>query len=387
MTNSFDIKTWLFWLLVLHVSIISVSIAAASFSLALTLLLLAVLTFKEKKWILPETSIDHAVIAYIIIEFVTAVNSDQTVDALRNSKRLLLIGIVYATVIAVNSKERFRQGILLLSASVAVLSLVEIYFYYMHGNERLYVFQHYMTTGGLKMIIALILIPFILSDATEKRDRIYFTAAFVPVILALILTNTRSAWLGLVCGLLVISILYYRKLFSILIAAIILFFAFAPVQQVDRAKSILDFTNSTNVGRLHMWSTGIRMWKDRPLLGFGDIDLYDAYLTYRTPTGDEPAGHLHNNYVHLLVTLGTIGTGIVLFLFFKVLQTEYRVFKRYSVDPFFRNIALGSIAVFSGFIVNGLFEWNFGDHEIMVFVWFTVGLCFAAQSVAERHIS
>ncbi|HAP35584.1 MAG TPA: hypothetical protein DCQ28_06420 [Bacteroidetes bacterium] len=135
-----------------------------------------------------------------------------------------------------------------------------------------------------------------------------------------------------------------------------------------------------------MWETGLRMWSDKPILGFGDIDLYKTYLTYRTPTGDEPAGHLHNNYVHLLVTLGGAGLLIVLFLFFMVLKTEYGIFSTHRSDPLIRNISLGAISVFSGFLINGIFEWNFGDHEIMVFVWFTVGLCLAVERTAEKKL-
>jgi len=373
----------LFWFLVLEVCLISISIAASSVLLGLIFLSVILLSITQKKWIIPRTPIDYAVITYIAVEFITALNSDLQLDALKNTKRLLLIVIVYAVVIAFDSKEKIRKAIMFLSGSVALLSIAEIILYYNLGNERLYVFQHYMTTGGLKMIVTLMLIPFMLSEETSKKDRIYFSIVFVPTIIALILTNTRSAWLGLIVGVLVMSVLHYRKLFVILIAAIILFFSFAPEQQVMRAKSIVDVTNSTNIGRFNMWATGIRMWKDRPLLGFGDIDLYTTYLTYRTPTGDEPAGHLHNNYVHLLVTLGAVGLIVVFFLFFKVLLTEYATFAGSSSSPFIRNIALGSLAVFSGFMVNGMFEWNFGDHEIMIFVWFTVGLCIAGKNIHE----
>lgn len=121
------------------------------------------------------------------------------------------------------------------------------------------------------------------------------------------------------------------------------------------------------------------------MLGFGDIDLYTTYLTYRTPTGDEPAGHLHNNYIHLLVTTGLAGLSIVMFLFYKIILAEFRVFQKAAADPFIRNIALGALAVFCGFLVNGMFEWNFGDHEIMVFVWFTVGLCISGGRLGEKE--
>ncbi|MCK9409821.1 MAG: O-antigen ligase family protein [Bacteroidetes bacterium] len=381
MIQTDTLKTYLYWFVVLQVCVISVSIAASSLLLGLIILSILVLFAKEQRWFIPHTAIDVAVLAYIVIEFVTAMNSDYQFDALKNSKRLLLIVMAYAAIIAFDSKKKIRRSVQLLSGAVALLSIAEIILYYADGTERLYVFQHYMTTGGLKMIVSLMLIPFMLSTETDRSERYYYSAVFLPTMFALILTNTRSAWLGLIFGILVMSVVHYRVLFALLFAAVILFFQFAPEQQVARAKSILDFSNSTNIGRFNMWSTGLQMWQDRPLLGFGDIDLYTTYLTYRIPTGDEPAGHLHNNYVHLLVTIGIVGLSVVMFLFYKIIRTEFLVFRKAADDPFVRTIALGALAVFCGFMVNGLFEWNFGDHEIMVFVWFTVGLCISAGRV------
>jgi O-antigen ligase len=384
MISSDKLRTYLYWILVSEVCLISISIAAASVLLGLIFIAVILLAFKEKKWPLPRTSLDAAFLAYVIIEFVTAANSDLPFDALRNAKRLLLIIIVYGVIISFTSQEKMRNAVMLLAGAVALLSVSEMATYFYEGIERLYVFQHYMTTGGLKMIVALMLIPFILSDDMQKKERLYYFIVFVPTFIALLLTNTRSAWMGFIAGVLVMSFVQYRKLFGILIAAVILFFSFAPEHQVLRAKSIVDPANSTNIGRLNMWSTGLKMWQDKPILGFGDIDLYKTYLTYRTPTGDEPAGHLHNNYVHLLVTLGAVGLAVVLFLFVKILMTEYSTFSAFKQQPLTCNIALGALAVFSGFMVNGIFEWNFGDHEIMVFVWFSVGLCLAVKKMSEE---
>ena len=386
MISSGKIKIYLYWLLVLQVCFISISIAVSSMLLSVIIVCIIILFSIEKKWILPHTAIDIAFFAYCVIEFVTSINSAQQFDAFKNSKRFLLILIVYSVIISFDTKEKVIKAVQYLSGTVALLSIVEIIFYLLQSEERLYLFQHYMTTGGLKMIVSLMVLPFVLSADTGKKERLFFLAAFVPTLIALVLTNTRSAWLGLVFGVIVMSALYYRKLFVLLVIAIILFFQFAPTHQTDRAKSIVDISNSTNVGRFNMWSTGIRMWKDKPILGFGDIDLYKTYLTYRTPTGDEPAGHLHNNYVHLLVTIGAAGLIIVLFLFFVILKTEYKIFSTNTSDQLIRNISLGAISVFSGFMVNGIFEWNFGDHEIMVFVWFTVGLCLAVEKVAGKKL-
>lgn len=384
MTLPIRLKQTLYWLLVLQICVISLSIAASSLLFGFVVLSILALFVIERRWIFPRTAIDIAVLLYILAEFVTALNSDAPMDALKNSKRLLLILIVYSVIIAFDSKEKIRRSIMLLSGAVGLLSIGEIVVYYSQGIERLYVFQHYMTTGGLKMITTLMLIPLIINSKTPKKHKYFYAAAFIPTVVALILTNTRSAWMGLIFGVVIIGFMTYRSVLLFLAAAIVLFFLIAPEQQVARAKSVFDFSNSTNIGRLNMWSTGIEMWKDRPLLGFGDIDLYTTYLKYRTPTGDEPAGHLHNNYIHLLVTLGAAGFLSVMYLFISIIRTEIQSIRTSEKDSFLRDVALGSLAVFCGFLVNGMFEWNFGDHEIMVFIWFTVGLSIVVRMAGER---
>ncbi len=372
------LRTYLFWFLLLQCCIISISIAAASLLLTLTFLTIVALIGIEKKWIVRRTPLDLAFLAYAIIEFIAAFNSVDQSDAFKNAKRLLLIAIVYGVVASFDRRKRIERALLILAVMVSILSTVEVILYVLRGDDRLTVFQHYMTAGGLKMISALMILPFALDYGTAKKSRIIFIVSLVPILAALILTNTRSAWLGFIAGMLVMGVLYYRSLFASLAVLIAFFFLLAPQHQIDRAKSIVDMNHANNVGRLTMWTTGLQMWSDKPILGYGDIDLYKSYSQYRTPGIDEPAGHLHNTYIHVLVTLGTVGFITVMWLFYSIMKSEYSVFRKRMGNSLVRNTALGGLAVFSGFLVNGLFEWNFGDHEIMVFVWFTVGLVLAS---------
>lgn len=371
------LHTILYWLILLQCCVISVSIAAASLFLGLSLVVILILAVQIRRWPFHPTPLDVAFLAYLAIEFVTAFFSVEPMEALKNTKRLLLISIVYAVATTFATRQRVMTALRVIAVVVGVLSLVEIFFYYHNGGGRLHLFQHYMTTGGLKMIVGNLLIPFFLSADIAKNDRRLFFGSFITIIVALLLTNTRSAWLGFIVGVIVISVLQYRKLLFVLGGLILAFFLFAPEQQIDRAKSIVDLSHPNNVGRVKMWTTGLEMWKDKPIFGFGDIDLYSSYSRYRTPGIDEPAGHLHNIFIHLLVTIGAVGFVVVMFLFYKIVRMEYDVFSHNKHDVIARNVALGAMAVFAGFLMNGMFEWNFGDHEIMVFVWLTVGLSLA----------
>jgi hypothetical protein len=47
-------------------------------------------------------------------------------------------------------------------------------------------------------------------------------------------------------------------------------------------------------------------------------------------------------------------------------------------------LALGALAAFTGFLVNGMAEYNFGDHEIVLLMWTTFGLVNAAVAANFR---
>jgi O-antigen ligase len=376
-------ETTLYYALILQLAVISVSIAAASLSLAFSIVLVIVWLLREKKWIIPRTKLDIFFLLYFVIQCITTINAVHKYDAFINSKRLFLISLVYMPLLVFTTKEKIMKLIFILSCIFALLSISEVYLYYYTHSDRLNVFQHYMTTGGLKMIMCLMLIPFIFSTELPKKQKIFLMVFFVIIFIALILTNTRSSWLGFIAGIIVLGILYYRKLFFMLAAFIAFFFFIAPPQQIDRAKSIVDMTHPNNIGRLHMWSTGLKISNDYRWLGVGDTDLHEFYVKYKSETDTEVGGHLHNNFMTLLVIYGLLGLSVVLLLFGKIFLVEYQIFKKYKNDIFIRNVVLGSIAVFSGFLVNGMFEWNFGDHEIMVFVWGSVGLALSSERIGD----
>lgn len=142
----------------------------------------------------------------------------------------------------------------------------------------------------------------------------------------------------------------------------------------SRIGTIVDPYHPSNVERLNLWRAGIQVIKDHPLFGVGDIDMQNVYKIYRKYYDRETYGHFHNNYVHFLAALGIPGFIIVMFLIISILLTHIKIYKALNAVEFASSYALGALAAFTGFLGSGLAEWNFGDHEIITMVWFTLGL-------------
>lgn len=142
----------------------------------------------------------------------------------------------------------------------------------------------------------------------------------------------------------------------------------------SRIASIFDPYNPSNFTRMELWKAGLKMFADHPIFGVGDIDLGKLYLQYKNYYDKELLGHMHNNYIHFLVTLGSFGFIIVMFLLIKILLLNIKIYNSVKIIPFASSYALGTLGGFVSFLFAGLTEWNFGDQEIITLVWFTLGL-------------
>jgi len=318
---------------------------------------------------------------YVVAELLSSIFSVDPTASFFNMKRLFLISFVYLVLAAVNSERRMKRAVWLLIVVTALLSAVEMFALTTVGGHymRLSLFQYYMTEGGIKMIVLLLLLPFLIHPSTPIRLRVLGILCSIPLGVGLILTQTRSSWVGLAAGIVVIGLVRTRKAIVVFIILLALFMLLAPRDFRSRAFSIFDTTDKSNLSRIHMVETGWRMFLDRPALGVGDIDLKKIYVTYITPIEEGEGGHLHNNFMTLLVTLGVVGIAATGAMFIKIFLVEYRAVRRTRDDWLLGSLALGCFASYFGFHVNGLFEWNFGDHEIAVLLWFTVGMSMAAE--------
>src|SRR5258706_16298702 len=108
----------------------------------------------------------------------------------------------------------------------------------------------------MKLRPLLLIRRFLTQRAPPRRWRLAAIIGAAPLAVGLILTQSRSAWLGLVAGVLAIGILQNKKLILLLLLLIALFLLAAPADFQARARSIFDPSMSSNLSRIHMITTG-----------------------------------------------------------------------------------------------------------------------------------
>lgn len=242
-------------------------------------------------------------------------------------------------------------------------------------------FSIYMTLGG-SLMIALALV---LAVRAMARWRPWL---FVPGLLAFValgLTYVRNAWLGLAVAIAVLTLLTRRLWPLAAVALAVLVALVVPSPLRTRVLSMFNPEDETARERLYLWDAGRRMVEDAPLLGVGPGGVHREYPRYKPPEAHKQrTGHLHNNLVQVAAERGLLGLGAWLWIWIAFLVRAGRIYGALPpVRGDDRALVAGSIAAVAGFLVAGLFEYNFGDSEVIDLLWLVMAFPFVCARGAH----
>jgi O-antigen ligase len=232
---------------------------------------------------------------------------------------------------------------------------------------------HYMTYSGVLMMIMCSAAARLLF---ERRDRIWPALIMPVLVVALVLTFSRNAWVGGCVGIGVLLILKDFRLLALAPVAAGLFFALAPGPIVTRLYSTFDLRDPAVRDRVAMYQAGIEIVKDHPLLGTGPNVVQEVYPAYRRSTAVEPTPpHLHDVPLQIAAERGV--PALVTWLWFLVTVTIGLLRRLRSDQP--RYLAAAGLGVIAAMIAAGFFEYNFGDSEFLMLLLVLLTLPYAAN--------
>ena len=261
-------------------------------------------------------------------------------------------------------------------------------------TRRLSMIQHTTITGSwLVMCAAVIALAFVIHGRGVWL-RILASVSMAPLLAALVLTQSRSAWLGFVAGAAVTVALRRKRLVLVLTAGIVALFVLGPDTYRDRMRTIVDPTFRTNVQRFTLWETGWDLVKEHPLIGVGDRNLseYSPVYLHGRERREVKLPHLHSNPVMLAVIWGlpglALGTWFMIALGVRLWQ-RHRVFGRQvGRSPPLRPVWIAAaLGVWIAVNVSGLFDWSFGDPELSLVFFATCGIALSLDDPVLSGIS
>lgn len=389
--SKLDLTIFGFLLLFLLCSAFSIFMAQVGYFGALVLWIAGMI--RRRSLDFPRTRLDLFFLFFMVAEVASMLFAHNKPQALLYmQRRILLLPIIYVLVANVRSIPALRTlfvAIVVSAVGVALWSCRDLFQHfpeYLRFQRRLSEFQIYMTAGGIMMIAILLILPFTLHKDTPRKLRWTALGLLIPIGGNLLFTFTRSSWLGFIAGSILIGARRHLRLALPLLAGIVALIVFVSSPEMqERMLSAFDPSHPNNATRLHMWKVGWRMFLDHPVVGIGDIGTEHLWSRYAEP-GWNPEGHLHNNLVMWLATLGLLGFLSLVGVFMMIWRTVSSIERQCKDNWFLGSLSLGSLAALVGFHVNGLFEWNFGDAEIIMLIWAIVGLTLAAGRIAQKEI-
>lgn len=187
------------------------------------------------------------------------------------------------------------------------------------------------------------------SDVIRKN---LFSIISVILIICLIFTYSRAAWVSVIPALLLFFLLKFKfrfsTLFTIVVGLIIIGLFNLNVildslgqnkvassdDLVENVESITNISSdASNLERINRWSCAIDMWQEKPFFGWGPgtymfnyapFQLSANYTEISTNFGD--VGNAHSEYLGPLAETGVIGLLIFLMMFIMVFYYLFKVY-------------------------------------------------------------
>ena len=231
----------------------------------------------------------------------------------------------------------------------------------------------YMTFAGLMMLVANVAVARLLF---HRQNRVWPAVTLPPVVTALVLSLTRSAWIGAAAGVAFqLSRRDYRWL-GLLPLVVAVTLAVAPIQLTSRAYSIFDAQDETRRDRIAMLQMGMDMIGDHPVFGVGPDMVRQVYASYRPMTAIQAENpHLHNVPLQIAAERGLPALAIWIWFMVSLLAGLFTSLK-HGRHPMLAAAAIGCVC---SMLTAGMFEYNFGDSEFLMLFLVLITLPFAAD--------
>lgn len=238
-------------------------------------------------------------------------------------------------------------------------------------------FSHYMTYSGILLVGSCLVVARIVAGTATQQSRQWLI--LIPILVAMVLTLTRHAWLAAFVVLTIAWLLRFRRLLWVYLASVVLLLAFtasvAP-EHWSRFRSIASLEDPSNYDRLCMAYAGVNMIEDAPLFGIGPGMVEHYYPIYRHPTSTRShVMHLHNTLMQLGAERGLLTVAAYLWLMVAAAILSYRGLKRDGgLSGPRADLYLGTLLALIAFNFAGIFEANWRDTEVQRWILFLLAV-------------
>ncbi len=218
---------------------------------------------------------------------------------------------------------------------------------------------------------------------------------FMIFTVGLILSYTRAAWVSLVGALGVWVLVKLRIDYKVVIlgAAALTGFYFGFEEQIihelesnrqdssgnitEHIQSITNISSdASNLERLNRWNSAIRMFEEKPLLGFGPGTYMFTYARYQKSsdktiisTNQGDGGNAHSEYLGPLSESGVLGALTTLWIFILSIATGIRLYYKLDHKPYLKGVVLSIVLGLVTYYLHGILNNYLDTDKASIPVW------------------
>jgi len=272
-------------------------------------------------------------------------------------------------------------SLVLITSVYALFQFLELDFIKWNQNfalRRVWATFGNATTFGAFLVLVLPIIFSYLTAAPQKRCKWLVLLTFMLGILSLLLTRSRSAWLGFLVGfawLLFSKEQVKVKKYSLLFMFTLLILAFFMLSIK------IEHQRQTASGRIILWQQSVKLITARPVLGWGPETFQFAFPPYISKEYEQKVSrktiidNAHNLFLHSAASFGLPATVVLMLAFFFI-------FKQLALSQNFFNKGIAS--GYLSYLV--ALQFHFSTVAVSPFFWFlaAVGLSLTTPNSPEK---
>ncbi|MBQ8848917.1 MAG: O-antigen ligase family protein [Clostridia bacterium] len=239
---------------------------------------------------------------------------------------------------------------------------------------------------AIYLVIVLPFALYMMISAQKGRAKLLGAISVASVLLCIVLTWSRGAWLAAIFCLVLFLLIYSRKtlrymLLSCMFVPFLPFFL--PQSVVRRFTSIGDLADSSTMYRVYTWRGTLNMIKEYFMggIGYGSTAFQNIYPQYAY-AGIEAAEHSHSLFLQILVGTGIIGLIAFALIIFLFTQMNFEYIKN-SKDMSGKLIVTAAFCAILASLLFGMFDLTWYSYRIFFLFWAVMAIASACVRVGR----
>lgn len=226
---------------------------------------------------------------------------------------------------------------------------------------------------------------------TRKRKEVKLASGIsaVLIFLCVILTWSRGAWIGMLCGAFLMLVAVNAKNVAMIIplaGGAALAGVIFPDTFGKRLVNIFTLTDSANYYRMRTWNGVWEMLRECWIsgIGAGELAFREIYINYAYP-GIEAAPHAHSLFLQIIAQCGIVGFILMTVAIWAVMRKGFTCVRSEGKHGDNSIVCLACISGMTALLVAGIFDYTWYNYRVFFVFWALAGLVVAASNISSKE--